>query len=79
MASAWRQAPEFEQFQRERLHLGQEPANLLLCVTSLALPCPLELEQGKNVHDTAWADRAAAEAEVEASRRRLREQENRPG
>ena len=38
-----------------------------------------ELEPGKSVHDTAWADRAAAEAEVEASRRRLREQENRPG
>jgi inorganic pyrophosphatase len=33
-----------------------------------------ELEPGKSVRDTAWADRAAAEAEVEASRRRLREQ-----
>ena len=32
-----------------------------------------ELEPGKSVGDTAWADRAAAEAEVEASRRRLRE------
>ena len=32
-----------------------------------------ELEPGKGVRDTAWADRAAAEAEVEASRRRLRE------
>ena len=29
------------------------------------------LEPGKGVRDTAWADRAAAEAEVEASRRRL--------
>ncbi len=32
-----------------------------------------ELEPGKGVRDTAWASRAAAEAEVEASRRRLRE------
>ena len=32
-----------------------------------------ELEPGKGVRDTAWADRAAGEAEVEASRRRLRE------
>ena len=32
-----------------------------------------ELEPGKSVRDTVWADRAAAEAEVEASRRRLRE------
>ena len=32
-----------------------------------------QLEPGKGVRDTAWADRAAAEAEVEASRRRLRE------
>ena len=32
-----------------------------------------ELEPGKSVGDTSWADRAAAEAEVEASRRRLRE------
>jgi inorganic pyrophosphatase len=31
------------------------------------------LEPGKDVRDTAWADRAAAEAEVEASRRRLRD------
>jgi inorganic pyrophosphatase len=33
-----------------------------------------ELEPGKTVRDTAWANRMAAEAEVEASRRRLREQ-----
>ena len=32
-----------------------------------------ELEPGKSVSGTSWADRAAAEAEVEASRRRLRE------
>ena len=32
-----------------------------------------QLEPGKRVGDTSWADRAAAEAEVEASRRRLRE------
>jgi inorganic pyrophosphatase len=32
-----------------------------------------ELEPGKSVRDTAWADRVAAEAEVEASRQRLRE------
>jgi inorganic pyrophosphatase len=32
-----------------------------------------ELEPGKAVRDTAWATRAAAEAEVEASRRRLLE------
>jgi inorganic pyrophosphatase len=32
-----------------------------------------ELEPGKSVGGTSWADRAAAEAEVEASRRRLRE------
>ena len=32
-----------------------------------------QLEPGKSVGDTSWADRAAAEAEVEASRRRLRE------
>ena len=38
-----------------------------------------ELEPGKNVHDTAWADRAAAEAEVEASRRRLHELGHEPG
>jgi inorganic pyrophosphatase len=30
-----------------------------------------QLEPGKSVRDTSWADRAAAEAEVEASRRRL--------
>ena len=47
---------------------------MLLCLTSLSAPCPQELEPGKNVHDTAWADHAAAEVEVEASRRRLREQ-----
>jgi inorganic pyrophosphatase len=33
-----------------------------------------ELEPGKTVRDTAWANRIAAEAEVEASRQRLREQ-----
>jgi inorganic pyrophosphatase len=33
-----------------------------------------ELEPGKTVRDTAWANRIAAEAEVEASRRRLHEQ-----
>ena len=33
-----------------------------------------ELEPGKAVRDTAWANRAAAEAEIEASRQRLREQ-----
>ena len=32
-----------------------------------------ELEPGKSVEGAAWADRAAAEAEVEASRRRLQE------
>jgi inorganic pyrophosphatase len=32
-----------------------------------------ELEPGKSVEGAAWADRAAAEAEVEASRRRLPE------
>jgi inorganic pyrophosphatase len=32
-----------------------------------------ELEPGKSVAGAAWEDRAAAEAEVEASRRRLRE------
>jgi inorganic pyrophosphatase len=31
-----------------------------------------ELEPGKSVEGASWADRAAAEAEVEASRRRLR-------
>jgi inorganic pyrophosphatase len=31
-----------------------------------------ELEPGKSVAGASWADRAAAEAEVEASRRRLR-------
>ena len=39
-----------------------------------------ELEPGKSVEGASWADRAAAEAEVEASRRRLREtQEPAPG
>ena len=32
-----------------------------------------ELEPGKGVSGTSWADRAAAEDEVEASRRRLAE------
>jgi inorganic pyrophosphatase len=32
-----------------------------------------ELEPGKSVEGPSWADRAAAEAEVEASRRRLRD------
>jgi inorganic pyrophosphatase len=32
-----------------------------------------ELEPGKSVEGASWADRAAAEAEVETSRRRLRE------
>ena len=32
-----------------------------------------ELEPGKSVEGASWAGRAAAEAEVEASRRRLRE------
>jgi hypothetical protein len=31
------------------------------------------LEPGKSVEGASWADRAAAEAEVEASRRRLQE------
>jgi len=30
-----------------------------------------QLEPGKSVEGASWADRAAAEAEVEASRRRL--------
>src|ERR1700728_922433 len=34
-----------------------------------------QLEPGKHVEGRSWADRAAAEAEVEASRRRLREHE----
>jgi inorganic pyrophosphatase len=39
-----------------------------------------ELEPGKSVEGRSWADRAAAEAEVEASRRRLREtQKPQPG
>ena len=39
-----------------------------------------ELEPGKSVEGASWADRAAAEAEVEASRRRLPEaQEPGPG
>ena len=32
-----------------------------------------ELEPGKSVEGASWADRAAAEAEIEDSRRRLRE------
>ena len=32
-----------------------------------------ELEPGKSVEGTAWVGRVAAEAEIEASRRRLRE------
>jgi inorganic pyrophosphatase len=32
-----------------------------------------ELEPGKSVEGASWADRAAAEAEVDASRRRLLE------
>ncbi len=32
-----------------------------------------QLEPGKHVEGQSWADRVAAEAEVEASRRRLRE------
>ena len=32
-----------------------------------------DLEPGKGVRDTAWADRVAAEAEIEASRQRLRD------
>ena len=39
-----------------------------------------QLEPGKSVEGASWADRAAAEAEVEASRRRLRKtQEPGPG
>jgi inorganic pyrophosphatase len=37
-----------------------------------------ELEPGKSVEGASWADRAAAEAEVEASRRRLQETQERP-
>jgi inorganic pyrophosphatase len=37
-----------------------------------------ELEPGKSVEGASWADRAAAEAEVEASRRRLRETQEPP-
>ena len=33
-----------------------------------------QLEPGKSVEGAGWADRAAAEAEVEASRRRVRDQ-----
>jgi hypothetical protein len=55
------------------------PDILLLCVTSLNATVPAGAGAGKNVHDTAWAERAAAEAKVEVSLRRLREQENRPG
>jgi inorganic pyrophosphatase len=32
-----------------------------------------ELEPGKSVEGAAWAGRAAAEAEIEASRRRLKQ------
>ena len=32
-----------------------------------------QLEPGKHVEGRSWADRAAAEAEIEASRRRLRD------
>jgi inorganic pyrophosphatase len=32
-----------------------------------------QLEPGKSVEGASWADRAAVEAEVEASRRRLRD------
>jgi len=32
-----------------------------------------ELEPGKSVEGASWADRAAAEAEIEISRRRLQE------
>ena len=38
-----------------------------------------ELEPGKSVSGTSWADRAAAEAEVEASRRRLADQPQHDG
>jgi hypothetical protein len=38
-----------------------------------ACPPDKELEPGKSVEGASWADRAAAEAEVEASRRRLQE------
>ena len=37
-----------------------------------------ELEPGKSVSGTSWADRAAAEDEIEASRRRLRETQEPP-
>ena len=37
-----------------------------------------ELEPGKSVSGTSWADRAAAEAEIEASRRRLRATQDPP-
>ena len=47
---------------------------MLLFVTSLNATVSAGAGAGKNVHDTAWADHAAAEVEVEASRRRLREQ-----
>ncbi len=36
-----------------------------------------QLEPGKSVEGRSWADRAAAEAEVEASRRRLRDNDPR--
>jgi inorganic pyrophosphatase len=38
-----------------------------------------ELEPGKSVEGASWADRAAAEAEVEASRVRLRDQPHHDG
>jgi inorganic pyrophosphatase len=38
-----------------------------------------ELEPGKSVEGASWADRAAAEAEVEAARRRLRDHDAPPG
>jgi inorganic pyrophosphatase len=37
-----------------------------------------ELEPGKSVSGGSWADRAAAEAEIEASRRRLQESQEQP-
>jgi inorganic pyrophosphatase len=44
----------------------------ILCVPAFFLIYK-ELEPGKSVEGASWADRAAAEAEVEASRRRLLE------
>ena len=40
-------------------------------------PIYKELEPGKSVEGASWADRAAAEAEVETSRRRLQETQRR--